>query len=68
MGSSAFGNVVTQWIGNHIQILHAEEYHGPDYYEMLSVVYGLMSRCDIDKVYIVVAFRQIDSLCRFHNF
>jgi hypothetical protein len=26
-GSSAFGIVVTQWIDNHIQILHAEEYH-----------------------------------------
>jgi hypothetical protein len=39
-GSSAFGIVVTQWIDNHIQILHAEEYHRPDYNEMLS---GLMS-------------------------
>src|SRR5919197_1322649 len=51
-GSSAFGIVVTQWIDNHIQILHAEEYHRPDYNEMLSVVYGLMSKYDVDKVYI----------------
>jgi hypothetical protein len=51
-GSSAFGFVVTQWIDNHIQILHAEEYHRPDYNEMLSVVYGLMSKYDVDKVYI----------------
>jgi hypothetical protein len=28
-GSSAFGIVVTQWVDNHIQILHAEEYHIP---------------------------------------
>ena len=35
-----------------IQILHAEEYHRPDYNEMLSTVYGLMSKYDIDKVYI----------------
>src|SRR5919198_451420 len=27
---SAFGIVVTQWIDNHIQILHAEEYHRPE--------------------------------------
>jgi hypothetical protein len=33
-GSSAFGIVVTQWLDNHIQILHAEEYHRPDYNEM----------------------------------
>jgi hypothetical protein len=32
-GSSAFGIVVTQWEDNHIQILHAEEYHRPDYNE-----------------------------------
>jgi hypothetical protein len=28
-GSSAFGIVVTQWMEDHIQILHAEEYHRP---------------------------------------
>jgi hypothetical protein len=51
-GSSAFWIVVTQWIDNHIQILHAEEYHSPDYNEMLSLVYGLISRYQVDKVYI----------------
>jgi hypothetical protein len=51
-GSSAFGIVVTQWVDNHIQILHAEEYHRPDYNEMLSTVYTLMSKYNIDKVYI----------------
>jgi hypothetical protein len=52
-GSSAFGIVVTQWTDNHhIQIMHAEEYHRPDYNEMLSTVYGLMSRYDVDQVYI----------------
>jgi hypothetical protein len=51
-GSSAFGIVVTQWVDDHIQILHAEEYHRPDYNEMLDVVYGLMSKYDVDKVYI----------------
>jgi hypothetical protein len=51
-GSSAFGIVVTQWIDNHIQILHAEEYRRPDYNEMLSTTYSLMSKYNIDKVYI----------------
>jgi hypothetical protein len=38
---------------NHfIDWLHAEEYHRPDYNQMLSTVYGLMSRYDVDKVYI----------------
>ena len=32
--------------------MHAEEYHRPDYNEMLSVVYGLMSKYNADKVYI----------------
>jgi hypothetical protein len=51
-GSSAFGIVVTQWIDNHIQILHAEEYYRPDYNEMLSTTYSLMSKYRVDKVYI----------------
>ena len=51
-GSSAFGIVVTQWEDNHIQILHAEEYHRPDYNEMLFTVYSLMSKYNVDKTYI----------------
>jgi hypothetical protein len=51
-GSSAFGIVVTQWVDDHIQILHAEEYHRPDYNEMLSLVYGLISKYQVDKIYI----------------
>jgi hypothetical protein len=35
-----------------VQILHAEEYHRPDYNEMLSVVYGLISKYQMDKIYI----------------
>jgi hypothetical protein len=51
-GSSAFGIVVTEWQDDHIRILYAEEYHRPDYAEMLSTVYGLMSKYQVDKVYI----------------
>jgi hypothetical protein len=51
-GSSAFGIVVTEWADGIVQIMHAEEYHRPDYNEMLSLVYGLISKYQIDKVYI----------------
>jgi hypothetical protein len=52
MGSLAFGIVVTQWIDDHIQIMHAKEYHRPGYNEMLSVVNGLISKYQVDKIYI----------------
>jgi hypothetical protein len=51
-GSSAFGIVVTQFEDGIVQIMHAEEYHRPDYNEMLSTVSGLMSKYNIDSVYI----------------
>ena len=51
-GSSAFGIVVTQWANGIVQIMHAEEYQRPDYNEMLSTVYGLISKYQVDKVYI----------------
>jgi hypothetical protein len=51
-GSSAFGIVVTEWADGIVQIMHAEEYHRPDYNEMLSVVYGLMSKYNVDSIYI----------------
>jgi hypothetical protein len=52
MGNSAFGIVLTQWDDGIVQILHAEEYQRPDYNEMLSTVYSLMSKYYVDKVYI----------------
>jgi Terminase RNaseH-like domain len=51
-GSSAFGIVVTEWVDGIVQVMHAEEYHRPDYNEMLSTVYSLMSKYNVDKVYI----------------
>jgi hypothetical protein len=51
-GSSAFGIVVTEYADGTVQILYAEEYHRPNYNEMLSTVYGLMSKYQVDKVYI----------------
>ena len=49
-GSSAFGIVVTQFVDGIVQILNAEEYHRPDYNEMLSLVYGLISKYQVDKI------------------
>jgi hypothetical protein len=51
-GSSAFGIVVTQWADGIVQILHAEKYRRPDYNEMLSMVYRLISKYNVDKIYI----------------
>jgi hypothetical protein len=51
-GSSAFGIVVTQFEDGTVHIIHAEEYHRPDYNEMLSVVYELMSKYNVDSVYV----------------
>jgi terminase large subunit-like protein len=51
-GSSAFGIVVTRFADGIVQILYAEEYLRPDYNEMLSTVYGLMTKYNVDKVYI----------------
>jgi hypothetical protein len=51
-GSSAFGIVVMQWANGIIQVMHAEEYHRPDYAEMLTKAYSLMSKYDVDSVYI----------------
>lgn len=44
--------MVTQWADGIVQILYAEEYQRPDYNEMLSVEWRLISKYDVDKVYI----------------
>jgi hypothetical protein len=46
-GSSAFGIVVTQWVDNHIQVLHAEEYIKPDFDEMVDITLALTSKYGI---------------------
>jgi Terminase RNaseH-like domain len=51
-GSSAFGVVITRFADGIVQILYADEYYRPDYSEMLSLVYGLMVKYNVDKVYI----------------
>jgi hypothetical protein len=51
-GSSAFGIVVTEYADGIVRILHAGEYQRPDYNEMLSKTYSLISKYDVDKVYV----------------
>jgi hypothetical protein len=51
-GSSASGIVVTEWADGIVQMMYAEEHHRPDYNEMLSTVYGLMTKYNVDKVYV----------------
>ena len=50
-GSSAFGIVVTERADGIVQIMHAEKYRRHDYNEMVYLVYGLISRYQIDNVY-----------------
>jgi hypothetical protein len=49
-GSTSFGIVVTQFVDGEVQILHAEEYKRPDFNEMLSRVWDLLVKHQIQKV------------------
>ena len=46
-GSSAFGIVVTQWVDNQIQIMHADEYERPDFDDMIGITLDICHRCGI---------------------
>ena len=48
-GSSPFGIVITQWTDNQIHVLYAEEFERPDYNEMLSKIWSLMSEFELSK-------------------
>jgi hypothetical protein len=50
--STSMGIDPASYPHHHIQIMHAKEYTKPDYNEMLSIVYSLMSKYSVDKVYI----------------
>ena len=53
-GSSEFGVVVTERSDGQIKILHADEYHRPDFNEMLSIIWKLLNKYGrtINKVYV----------------
>ena len=48
-GSSPFGIVITQWTDDQIHVLYAEEFERPDYNEMLSKIWSLMSEFELSK-------------------
>ena len=48
-GSSPFGIVITQWTDYQIHVLYAEEFERPDYNEMLSKIWSLMSEFELSK-------------------
>jgi hypothetical protein len=43
-GSSPFGVVITEWVNNQIQILHAEEYEWPEFNDMINSTIRLMNQ------------------------
>ena len=46
---SPFGIVITQWTDDQIHVLYAEEFERPDYNEMLSKIWSLMSEFELSK-------------------
>lgn len=48
-GSSPFGIVISQMTDGHIHILHAEQHERPDFNEMLSKIWSLMSEYEFSK-------------------
>ena len=48
-GSSPFGIVITQWTDDQIHVLYAEEFERPDYNEMLSKLWSLMTEFELSK-------------------
>ena len=55
-GSSSFGIVITQLVdSNQVQVLYADEYQSPDFNDMLNVVMELMSKFQVQKIYVDAA-------------
>ena len=48
-GSSPFGIVITQWTDDQIHVLYAEEFERPDYNEMLSKIWNLMTEFELSR-------------------
>jgi hypothetical protein len=46
-GSSPLGVVITEWVNNQIQILHAEEYERPEFNDMINTTIRLMNQFGI---------------------
>jgi hypothetical protein len=51
-GSSKFAIVITQYVNGKIQVIHAEEYDRPNFFEMISKVWQLKQQCGyISNIY-----------------
>ena len=48
-GSSPFAIVITQWVDGQIHVLYAEQFERPDFNEMLSIVWRLMTEFELSK-------------------
>jgi hypothetical protein len=51
-GASPFCIFITQWQDNEIRVLYADDFDKADYAQMLTKVYSLMSKYDVDSVYV----------------
>ena len=48
-GSSPFAIVITQWVDGQIHVLYAEQFERPDFNEMLSIIWRLMTEFELSK-------------------
>jgi hypothetical protein len=51
-GSSNFAVVITEYVDGIVNVVFADEYSRPDYDEMLSKVFELMSKYGVSKTYV----------------
>jgi hypothetical protein len=61
-GSSSFGIVVTQLRDAKIQVLYADEFERPNYYDMMNKIWEIMKKCSgVDAIYVDAANPEIIS-------
>jgi hypothetical protein len=54
-GSSSFGIVITQLVDAQLQVLYADEFQRPDFNNMLNVAMDLVSKYQVQKIFIDAA-------------
>jgi hypothetical protein len=61
-GSSSFGIVVTQLRDGKIQVIYADEFERPNYYDMMNKIWEIMKNCSgVDAIYVDAANPEIIS-------
>lgn len=66
-GSSPFGIVITQMTDSQIHVLYAEEFERPDFNEMLSKVWDLMTEYEFNKKNSKIYFDGANPLSSNHS-